>query len=497
MHQQHSEMSVPHRKSYSEGSLGYRPVSSREKEPGNVSGETYWMLMKGNIPLKSLAAAKDGQGLFTRPGANIRALVDDNYDMINAFADVTWFPKKTTIQDALELCNKDLEGKLLQGKEADRITKVRAEAYAVKSMFLEVINAEKSTSTGEKLSSKMAALVKKFKSIRKVKEVLAVSPFLGRVKANIAAARQTAATMLPTEDVSPVRSKDMKTPSPVRQPIWEESDVSVLAEAMTVSKPTTSLADRLFPLEFDVMDSQGSNCSGPDVAELVKKSADLTCSSGSIDMPAVKNVDFYKLLGLEPPSKRQKVLKPGPNGFVVELTPDGEIETDEPNLLFVNRDMLVEFEKKTVAALAEAKQKANEKKKLKAKEKADQKKNEKLQEKSENQKKKQPQKVENNANEKVENIAKKRPEVLQPQEEHADGRHYRNINLTSAFKGVVRSYLTGIDKSGKRSLITELTAKNNPQHKELMTRLKSLLEEGNWTKAQAVIWRDSQKVNSI
>ena len=126
---------------------------------------------------------------------NIRALVDQYYDMMNAFTDVTWYPKKTTIQEAIELCNKDLEGKLLQGKEADKIAKVRAEAYAVKSMFLEIINAEKSTSTGEKLSSNMAALVKKFKGIRKIKVVLSSSPFLCRVRNGIASGKKAEAPL--------------------------------------------------------------------------------------------------------------------------------------------------------------------------------------------------------------------------------------------------------------------------------------------------------------
>ena len=429
-------MSVPHRKQDS-GGLDKRPIVSREKEPAHISGETYWLLMKGNISLKSLADAKDGKGLFTRPGDNIRALVDQYYDMMNAFTDVTWYPKKTTIQEAIELCNKDLDGKLLQGKEADKITKVRAEAYAVKSMFLEIINAEKSTSTGERLSSNMAALVKKFKGSRKLKDVLSSSPFLCRVKAGIASGKRKAEAPLPIMDEEP-KSADKplwKTPSPIRQPNWNEPDVLPSTAGEVVVSQGKSLADRLFPLDLERLESQDSLGSGPDIADIVQGVVAAKASSSSVDIPQLCKVDFYELLGLQRPGKKAKVVKPGPNGFVVEVTSDGERETDEPNLVFLNRGELAQFQKDKEAAQAEAKELAKEKKKAKAKERAAKKKNAKSLD---------PPKAKQSKSKKIETPGPAQHEPGQSAQGSAMS-HYRDVRVTTAKTGVVRSYLTALD----------------------------------------------------
>ena len=209
-------------------------------------------------------------------------------------------------------------------------------------------------------------------------------------------------------------------------------------------------------------------------------------SSSSVDIPQLCKVDFYKLLGLQRPGKKPKVVKPGPNGFVVEVTSDGERETDEPNLVFLNRGELAQFQKDKEAAQAEAKELAKEKKKAKAKERAAKKKNAKSLD---------PPKAEQSKSKKIETPGPAQHEPGQSAQGSAMP-HYRDVRVTTAKTGVVRSYLTGLDISGKRVLITELTEKNNGQHIELMTKLKSLIQEGNWAKAQAVAWRDDQKSKS-
>jgi hypothetical protein len=47
---------------------------------------------------------------------------------VEAMSDVTFFPKKTTLQDAIEKASEDLEHKLLQ-QGSGRIKLARAEAY--------------------------------------------------------------------------------------------------------------------------------------------------------------------------------------------------------------------------------------------------------------------------------------------------------------------------------------------------------------------------------
>ena len=86
-------------------------------------------------------------------------------------------------------------------------------------------------------------------------------------------------------------------------------------------------------------------------------------------------------------------------------------------------------------------------------------------------------------------VAPAAPEVVASP---ADVLPYRNVRITSATKGTVRSYLTGLDSENKRKLITELTAKQNPQHRGLLEALKLRIESDKMTKQQAVEWRDTQ-----
>ena len=75
------------------------------------------------------------------------------------------------------------------------------------------------------------------------------------------------------------------------------------------------------------------------------------------------------------------------------------------------------------------------------------------------------------------------------------GLHFRNILVTRPKTGNVRTYITGLNHKGERMLITELTAKHTPHHEALMLSLKQLVETHNWSKEQAVSWRDDQKTS--
>jgi hypothetical protein len=105
-----------------------RRDAGRETEPARATGKLCWSLIKANVSMKGLEACKDGKGLFTRSGDQIKDLVEKHRAMLGAMSDVAFFPKKTTLQDAIEKANKDLEHKLLQ-QGSGRIKLARAEAH--------------------------------------------------------------------------------------------------------------------------------------------------------------------------------------------------------------------------------------------------------------------------------------------------------------------------------------------------------------------------------
>ena len=499
-----SKMSVPKRKLVAPaGAVG------RETEPAYATGKLYWSLIKANVSLKALETCKDGKGLFTR-GDQIRELVEKHHAMLSALSDVTFFPKKTTLQDAIEEANKDLENKLLPGAASDRIKLARAEAYAIKSMMLDIAQAAKSIVSGAKISPAVHALIKKFKlskgeaakPIWGVPSLPLVSPVrpmrklddafvLDHDRSSIDACSTLAwsspkSTSFASETL---QASAPRVSEPSSSSSGESAAVQVSAASLQKSESALSLADRLFPLDLD--DDMGdSQSSGVDIVEVVKN---LKPSAADL-APAVpsKKRNFYELLGLKDPGETKK---PGPNGFVIVVSSSGEHETDEPNIIFLNKDRIEAAAKAREAAAAAAK----EEKKVQAKAKAQAKKAAKAKRAPAAKAQSAPA-----AQAKSEASPKARappPAALaaavSPSAASApDVPPYRRILVISAAKGTIRSYLTGLDTQNKRKLITELTAKHNPQHRALMEALKVRIESGKWTKDQAVAWRDSQIIRA-
>ena len=284
-----------------------------------------------------------------------------------------------------------------------------------------------------------------------------------------------------------------------------------------MEKVATPLTDRLFPpdIEDGLLLSQDSNTLDAhaivqdamasvrlDNAEASSGTKTLTMKPASVVSNITK--DFRALFGLTPSPKQQPKRHLGPNGFVMAEINGQLVETDEPNLLFANAAFLQEKElervnleaqklaekKKAKAAAAVAKKQAKAKAKAEAKAEA------KPQAKP-NGKPKAKAKAEARAKTKaksspsVDAEAPVNPELLQA---HPCGKYYINLKLTTAVTGICRTYLTGVASDGKRRLITELTKAHNPEHVAVMQILQNLVSAENFTKEQAVAWRNSQQV---
>lgn len=153
-------MSIPRRSMSS--------VGSRTKEPEGTSAETYASLFHKYLPADLFKAAEDGQGIFIRDAVSTRDNIDRCYLALDQITNITWFPKKTTMLEAMRnlyMNSKGQHSKLWTNvpvAAADRIDRLRAESYAVKKMFLEIANCSKHMKTGEKLNPGLKALATKF-----------------------------------------------------------------------------------------------------------------------------------------------------------------------------------------------------------------------------------------------------------------------------------------------------------------------------------------------
>ena len=190
-----SNMSIPRRglstscDSSSKVALGSDLL--RECEPSHVDGLTYFKVLKATVPLEALSEAKDGNGLFTRKGSDTRSNIDKYHSFLDAITDVTWYCKKTTLQDCIEQLNNDLAKQFLQGTAVQQNIKARAEAYAIKAMLLDIMRTSKVTKSGVKLGNSLLLLVKKFlastknTSSKALKAAVAVSPSFLRYKSKV------------------------------------------------------------------------------------------------------------------------------------------------------------------------------------------------------------------------------------------------------------------------------------------------------------------------
>ena len=268
-----------------------------------------------------------------------------------------------------------------------------------------------------------------------------------------------------------------------------QNDASISVSSSVMEKVATPLTDRLSPpdIEDGLLLSQDSNTLDAhaivqdamasvrlDNAEASSGTKTLTMKPASVVSNITK--DFRALFGLTPSPKQQPKRHLGPNGFVMAEINGQLVETDEPNLLFANAAFLQEKElervnleaqklaekKKAKAAAAAAKKQAKAKAKTKAK-----------------------------SSPSVDAEAPVNPELLQI---HPCGKYYINLKLTTAVTGICRTYLTGVASDGKRRLITELTKAHNPEHVAVMQILQNLVSAENFTKEQAVAWRNSQQV---
>ncbi len=79
---------------------------------------------------------------------------------------------------------------------------------------------------------------------------------------------------------------------------------------------------------------------------------------------------------------------------------------------------------------------------------------------------------------------------LPPEPEAEDERHFSKLRLTHAKKGSIRMYVTGVIPAGNRTLITECTLKKSAKYTALMMDLKEQIEAMNYTKAEAIAFRD-------
>jgi ribosomal protein L19E len=389
-------------------------------------------------------------------------------------------------------------------------------------MFLEVINTSKNVTNGQKLSRVMQNLVSLFQGKKdKLSVLLGNSPAFQRFRSKLALARAGTSTSsmnpdsapeslpavsvcLPLHDIlAPIQSSSPL--EPIEFKVDRNADITptkmtfeqtaarddqteaagIVDNAMDSSRGAVSLADRLFPLEFA---SPESTSSGVDIEAIADRATAFS--------PKVLKRDWWAMCGLTAP-KKSTTRKPGPNGFVVETDEHGvETETDITNLIFLNEKYLMENEQMQVdikIAKAEAKKAANKsqancKAKAKAKCKAKAKAKGKAKAKAEPA-------ANSQSNAEVDADAKAKANLQELQENtNIPKKHFQNVLVTTAATGIKRSYVTGINNVGKRQLITELTETHNPEHKALMTQLKSVIEEQNYDKDQAKAWRDSQKL---
>lgn len=470
---------------------------SRETEPSNASGPMYWSLIKANISMKYLEQCKDGLGLFSRHGCCIRDQVNVHHKVLNAISDVTFYPKKTTLQLAIEEGNRELDNKMLVGSGSDRIHKARAEGYALKLMMLEIQNVAKSTVSGNKLSPELLSLIRKYKSQKDPVACILASPstqamrklLLERRRQKVAEDTSNPLPALPAADSfdSTCGSKRSETPkSPVKAIAWEieaESSRQFTATALPADSSSAPKLGNMFGIEWSSDEEENdSQC-----VDVMKVAMDVP-KIGSQSVSGQKR-NYFEMLGLKVPGPAERappsimVRKPGPNGFVMLETSQGDVETDEPNLFFLNQDKIEVAAKAREAAEMAAK----EEKKVKAKAKAAAKKAAK---KTAAQPAPKPK-----AQAKAKAKGKAKAAAVIPAAIDASLPYFRDISITTTTKGVIRSYITGINQTNARALITEITAKRNPQHKTLMETLKQRVETLNWNKDQAVEWRNSQRQN--
>ena len=111
--------------------------------------------MKKYLPPGVLKEAEDGKGIFIRSShSSTRDLVEMCNIFMDKMSDITFFPNKTTLLEALRDVYASSGGHksmLWTGFSEDkemRMNRLRAESYAVKKMFLEVLNCEKGCKTG-------------------------------------------------------------------------------------------------------------------------------------------------------------------------------------------------------------------------------------------------------------------------------------------------------------------------------------------------------------
>ena len=166
-------MSIPRRQST-------MPVE-RESEPAGVTPAMYKEMFASCISYEIISEAKDGKGLFQRPGKTQRDMIGRFYLLLDSLSNITWYPKKTTLQDAFKLTDEHYKYGLTEKVEGSKGERIRAEAYAIKSMFLDITNTAKHMKTGERLPEALQKLVVKFKTKKdNFLSTVLQSPFLQR-----------------------------------------------------------------------------------------------------------------------------------------------------------------------------------------------------------------------------------------------------------------------------------------------------------------------------
>ena len=132
---------------------GQKVFRAREKEPSHVCFQDYEKVFKLFVSPAMVAAAKEGKAIFNVPGADVRARVESHAELLDKLTDVTFYPKKMALINALLAFNVFHENKLK--------INARTEAYALKEMFLCVLETSKSTISGNRLQTGMKQLVAK------------------------------------------------------------------------------------------------------------------------------------------------------------------------------------------------------------------------------------------------------------------------------------------------------------------------------------------------
>ena len=133
-------------------------------------------------------------------------------DLLEQIMRVCMHPKKTTLISALEKFNVHFENTVYTGSAAQKDKLARADAYMLKQTVMEIENAARHATTGQKLGTGLQELLRIFRSLDKpVITKVVKSPFLARFVANL---KKRPAPVLPVSGSSTAK---FQTPSPAKR----------------------------------------------------------------------------------------------------------------------------------------------------------------------------------------------------------------------------------------------------------------------------------------